>query len=114
MGRKRNLRDKLSGANERPGWMDTINPPGAEEEAPSAPATGRGRSRRAQPDPDAIRRKTYLLNEQLIQRIERLAERERVGINELVRYLLSESVAAVEAREWKIPTKPAKRTIVQD
>lgn len=114
MGRKRNLRDKLDGAAERPGWMDTINPGAAAEEPEAAtPARGSRRTARSRPA-NAIRRKTYLLSEELINRIEQLAERERVGINELVRYLLTESIAAVEAHEWKIPTKPAKRTIVPE
>lgn len=107
--RKNQLADKLSSeSNLRPGWRDTIRPsqpvPEVEEEQPEQP------KRRARP---RLKRKTYLLNPDLIDRIEQIAEEERVGINELVRFLLSTSLDLVEANQLEIPTAPARRRIMK-
>lgn len=64
-------------------------------------------------DPQKLKRKTYLLTQELIERIALLADQERVGINELVRFLLTEAVISVENGELEIPTGPAKRQIIQ-
>ena len=60
-----------------------------------------------------LKRKTYLLTPELIDQVADLAETERVGINELVRYLLRSSLEMVEAGELPIPTRPATRKIVR-
>ena len=109
MARKRDLADKLSSEGARPGWRQAINPTASQSYEPEPVQPVQQPPKRSR---SGIRRKTYLLNDELITRIEALAERERVGINELVRHLLTESVTMVELREWKIPTKPDKRRII--
>lgn len=111
MARKRDLASKLSGEappTGRPGWMETINPQvGQVPVTPPPPAEPVRKPR------NRIRRKTYLLSGDLIERIEALADQERVGINELVRFLLAEAITQVEAGDLTIPTRPAKRRIAR-
>lgn len=101
MARSKNLASKLAGQPEaRPGWRDTIasNQPQLEPEPPVQPV-------------DTLVRKTYLLTPDLISHIETLADNEQVGVNELVRFLLSSAVEQVKAKQLRIPTKPGKRRI---
>lgn len=109
--RKRDLVNKLSGSSEsRPGWRETITlggptPSGGERRLPY-PA--------AQPTPEPankLKRKTYLLYAGMVDEIEQLAERERVGINELVRYLIGTALDQVYGGQLVIPTRPDKRRI---
>jgi hypothetical protein len=109
VARKRDLTNKLTSDTERPGWRQAINPTVSQRYEPEPVQPVQQTPKRSR---SSIRRKTYLLNDELITRIEALAERERVGINELVRHLLSESVAMVESREWELQTKPDKRRII--
>ena len=105
MARRRNqLADKLTGGQTpaRPGWRDTITP----AQTPSQPES--------QPEVEStssLKRKTYLLTDELIERVEDLAERERVGINELVRFLMDTSLELAESNQLEIPTRPGKRRI---
>ena len=101
--RKIQLADKLSGAPTEmpPGWRDTIV-------APPAGAATPGRAVSAE---SLLQRKTYLLTPQLIVRVQTLAARERVGVNELVRYLLAYAVDEIETGRHVIPTQPGKRQI---
>ena len=102
--RKNQLADKLSGGQSpaRPGWRDTITvghtptQPAVEHESDST---------------SSLKRKTYLLTDELIERVEVLAERERVGINELVRFLMGTSLELAETNQLEIPTRPGKRRI---
>lgn len=104
MARKKDLAGKLQGQESttpnRPGWRETITagqaplPPINEEE----PA-------------NKLKRKTYLIRAGMIDHIEDLAQQERVGINELVRFLLSAAIDQVEDGTLVIPTKPGKRRI---
>jgi hypothetical protein len=108
VARKKDLANKLSqGQSEtRPGWREAIAGPGAtsEEEAPAATPPQRE---------SPLKRKTYLLTPELIAQIAALADEERVGINELVRYLLRSALDQVEEEALEIPTRPATRKIVQ-
>lgn len=111
MARKRDLAGKLSQQNEaRPGWRDAITGParGAEPVEEEAPRPKRTKKK------GPLKRKTYLLTPGLIDQVAELAETERVGINELVRYLLRSSLEMVEAGELEIPTRPATRQIVRE
>ncbi len=101
MARKNQLADKLAEgeAGTRPGWRDTITP--GQPEPTESKSTGR------------FKRKTYLLTPNIIQSIKELAEREQVGINELVRYMLIYVIEEVESGELPIPTAPGKRQIAQ-
>lgn len=119
MARKRDLANKLSQssgsqADRRPGWRDAITGPARD----SAPEPEREESQpqqrqQAQQRSSRLKRKTYLLTPELIEHVADLAETERVGINELVRYLLRASLEMVEAGELPIPTRPATREIVR-
>lgn len=130
MARKRELASKLTGQNQeqpaRPGWRDAITGL-AREEAESPPPergadqraaardrqeeTARQTARRGRNNP--LMRKTYLLTPELVDHVADLAENERVGINELVRFLLRSSLELVENGELQIPTRPARRQIVR-
>jgi hypothetical protein len=104
--RKSQLADKLGGRNDtKPGWRDTIhlNQPQEDEQSPHAQPP---RPRRNKP-----KRKTYLLTPDLIEQIEILAEEEHVGINELVRFLLTTSIELIETGQVDIPTTPGRRRI---
>ena len=121
MARKRDLAGKLSGDTNpapRPGWRDTIGPPPAQvpQRGESVPVhasrtAGHGKQEESEENPNKLKRKTYLLTQDLIERIATLADEERVGINELVRFLLTEAVIAIENGDMEIPTEPAKRQI---
>ena len=120
--RRRELASKLNQGEEerRPGWRDTIRAgvqaevaaqaaaveEEAEAEEEAQPQKKKGRTSR-------LKRKTYLLTPELIDRIASLADEEQVGINELVRYLLRSALYQIEADEMEIPTRPARRQIVQ-
>lgn len=126
MARKRELANKLSsqgeGQSARPGWRDAITGPRREaepegdeavqqEEEDAGRPVRRRRSRRGR---DPLQRKTYLLTPELVEHVAALAEEERVGINELVRFLLRSSLEMVETGELEIPTRPARRRIVPE
>jgi hypothetical protein len=110
--RKQELADKLGGDGQvprRPGWRDTITlgrgtpePPEPEPEPePASRRRNRGR----------YKRKTYLIPPEMIAHIEEVADQERVGINELVRFLLGTALDMVEDGQLEIPTRPARRRI---
>ena len=107
--RKQDLANKLTPErSKRPGWADTVTgqPASTENRRPTI----------AQPEPepdpaDILKRKTYLLYPDMIQEIEALADQERVGISELVRYLLGAALDQVYNRQLGIPTQPGRRHI---
>ena len=106
MARKNDLSSKLQGSSDsRPGWRDTIT--GSQQQTPRP---------RQEPQPEErespLKRKTYLLTPELIDQIAALAEEERVGINELVRFLLRSALEQIATDEMEIPTRPARRQIV--
>lgn len=107
--RKKDLADKLSGGNEnRPGWRDTITL------GQTSTPTSERRIPYTQPEPEPankLKRKTYLLYAGMVAEIEQLAEQERVGINELVRYLIGSALDQVYSGQLMIPTRPDKRRI---
>ena len=133
MARKRELASKLTGQSQeqpvRPGWRDAITglaheepdaqPPqrsqeqraAAREEQERQEEAARQRARRRRNNP--LMRKTYLLTPELVDHVADLAQNERVGINELVRFLLRSSLELVENGELQIPTRPARRQIVR-
>ncbi|MCA9941968.1 MAG: hypothetical protein H6656_01075 [Ardenticatenaceae bacterium] len=107
--RKQDLAGKLTPERgNRPGWADTVT-------GQPAP-TGNRRPVFAQPEPEpesaeTLKRKTYLLYPDMIEEIESLAEQERVGISELVRYLLGSALDQIYNRKLGIPTQPGRRHI---
>lgn len=115
--RKNQLANKLGGnTSQSPGWQQVINPAAAPPPAPPVEPLRDVRPQRPAPtayqDPDSLKRKTYLLTPRLIERIKRLADDEAVGVNELVRYLLTVAVDSVEAGDLDIPTTESKRSIL--
>ena len=114
--RKNQLADRLN-SNTKPGWRDIINTPqsasgdatdGVSQGQSASVQTGGNVSREAAP---RYKRKTYLVAPDMIARIEAIADSERVGINELVRYLLDHALSEVESGEHTIPTTAGKRAI---
>ena len=112
--RKNELADKLgsSSSETRPGWRDTIiTGQQPVETAVSQPTPQPTPTKRTRTKPKAVR-KTYLLPPDLIQRIEITAEEERVGISELVNFLLTTSLDLIESGQIEIPTQTARRRII--
>lgn len=112
--RKQDLAGKISPptAPSRPGWRDAIAGGGQ----PEQPAARRPAFMKPEPIPEPankMKRKTYLLYTGMIAEIETLAVQERVGINELVRYLLAASLDQVYEGQLIIPTQPGQRQIAQ-
>ena len=111
--RKQDLAGKLSsGRKARPGWEDTVTG----QAGTPQPEVRRPAFMQEEPEPEPVnklKRKTYLLYPDMIEEIEAIAEQERVGINELVRYLLGVSLDQFYNRELEIPTQPGKRRIEQ-
>jgi hypothetical protein len=95
--RKNAISDKLENVPGQPaGWRDQVT-------QPPTPTSVKA---------DRLRRKTYLLTPALIARVSDLADRERVGVNELVRYLLTYALDQVETGEHSLPARPvAQRTL---
>lgn len=107
--RKNQLAGKLESGLEsgRPGWRDTIVSSAPMELGESEPKPARKTSR------SKPRRKTYYLPPALIERIEYLADEERVGISELVTFLLTTATDLIDTGQLEIPTAPAKRKIMR-
>ena len=94
--RKQELSEKL--VNHAPqGWRDQVGP-SATATAEAEAATG-----------GHYIRKTYLITPELIDRIKGLADRERVGQNELVRYLLAFALDQVESGRHILPAQPVQQ-----
>jgi len=116
--RKQDLAGKIStpSSSARPGWRDAITG-GGQPEQPAVPVRRPSFTEPApEPVPEPVnkmKRKTYLLYTGMIEEIETLAEKERVGINELVRYLLAASLDQVYEGQLVIPTEPGQRQIAQ-
>ena len=91
MAKRSDLTDKLS---KPAGWQDQVSG--------THPDTGSGSA-------PQYKRKTYLLTEEIIERIEELADRERLQLNELVRWLLTDALDRIEAGETELPTQTVER-----
>jgi hypothetical protein len=115
--RKNELADKLGSTapEPRPGWRDTIisgqQPVDTAVSQPPQPTQYQPTTKRTRTKPKSVR-KTYLLPPELIQRIEITAEEERVGISELVNFLMTTSLDLIESGQIEIPTQTARRKIV--
>lgn len=98
MAKRNELTDKLKPA----GWHDQVG----------AVASGTKETDTDTASAGKYKRKTYLLTEDLIDRIEKMADAEHVGLNELVRWLLDDSLGRVETGETELPAAPVpKRTL---
>lgn len=96
--RKQELSEKLATPAPQ-GWRDQVSRP-VEPEPESEPEVVTGGS---------YIRKTYLLTPALIDRIKDLADHERVGQNELVRYLLAFALEQVESGRHTLPAQPVQQ-----
>jgi hypothetical protein len=61
--------------------------------------------------PDKVKRKTFLVTQMLIDRINEMAETHGVGQNELVRHLLIWSLDQIDAGKHQIPLGTPRYTI---
>lgn len=59
--------------------------------------------------PPKFRRKTYLMSDELIERIEAIAEAEHVGINELHRYLVDLALTQIEDGTHTLETQSTQQ-----
>ncbi|HRW04466.1 MAG TPA: hypothetical protein P5121_05205 [Caldilineaceae bacterium] len=57
------------------------------------------------------KRKTYLLNEELIERHKKKADELGIQINELLRYIMEEGLNRLDSGEWKLDLEPTSYTI---
>lgn len=97
MARKKDLASKLAAEGQVPGWRDVVA-----QGKEVAPLT-------KEQDDEEMKRKTYLLTPSIIDSVAQLADRERVGINELVRYLLTFALNEVESGRHTLPVETEKR-----
>jgi hypothetical protein len=63
-------------------------------------------------NPDKVTRKTFLVTQPLIDRINNAAETYGVGQNELVRHLLTWSLDQIDAGKHQVPLGTPRYTIV--
>ena len=100
--RAKDLSEKLAGEPKpASGWLDQV---GAVQPEPA----GAHDSTRA----GVYKRKTFLNTDEIEERVRLLAEREHVGQNELVRYLLTWSLGQIESGKHRLPAEPVeKRTL---
>lgn len=92
--RQRDLAAKLGNeAAPAPGWKEQINPTPAPE-----------------PEPSKLEyiRKTYLVTPELIERVKQTADREKVGQNELLRYLLTWALDELDEGNHHLPLEEEK------
>ncbi|MBV7333949.1 hypothetical protein KFU94_38090 [Chloroflexi bacterium TSY] len=101
MARKNQLSGKLEN-NQPQGWQDQIKTRQAEAET---------EPKKAPTKTSTYKRKTFLMTQELIDRIQAVSERENVGQNELVRYLIDRALQQVEQGEHALPTRPGRNTL---
>jgi len=71
------------------GWVNQFG----DESAPAGKEKGK------------LKRKTYLLTDDLISRLEDTAKAHKVGVNELVRYLVKHGLDGLDAKEYSLPVR---------
>ena len=100
--RAKDLSEKLAGET-RPasGWLDQVGV--VQPETPTEKESARA---------GVYKRKTFLITDEIEERVRMLADREHVGQNELVRYLLTWSLSQIESGKHRLPAEPVeKRTL---
>ena len=101
--RKEETQELLTGGVQ--GWRDQFgvdarNAPVQEDTAKDTASAGQ------------FRRKTYLMTDELIERIKEQAQRQGVGINEMHRYLVTVALDAIDSGQHKIAIQvEQKRTL---
>ena len=94
--RRKDLSDKLGETKPR-GWQDQIGSKPETQPTKDTARTGR------------LVRKTLLLTDDLIERLDELADTYNVGKNELARYLLELAIEQVESGAHELPTEPVRQ-----
>jgi hypothetical protein len=92
--RKKNTADALTGNAKPASWQDQIA-----SASPPAKSNMRGK----------LKRKTYLMTDDLIERIEAFAKQHGVGINEAVRFALIAGLDTIDAGDRKVETRVITR-----
>ena len=100
--RAKNLSEKLAGETKpASGWLDQVGV--VQPEPPTEKESARA---------GVYKRKTFLITDEIEERVRMLADREHVGQNELVRYLLTWSLSQIESGKHRLPAEPVeKRTL---
>ena len=100
MARKKDSKDLLTGREKVQGWRDQFAD-GKSSESESDP------TRKSSPK---YRRKTYLMTDELIERIEAQADKANVGINEMNRYLLTVALDLVESGKHEVQVQTIQKS----
>jgi hypothetical protein len=99
VAKKTDTKGLLTGKPKAQGWRDQF-----EERPQQEPIATDGRRATLR-----YRRKTYLITDDLIQRIERQAKKTGVGVNEMNRYLLTLALDLVESGKHEIPVQTVEK-----
>jgi len=100
--RKNNLAEKMGGSSQgQPGWKNELRGAATTQEAQESPEK---RKKSA-----SYLRKTYLVSPELRDRIKAKAKAERVGQNELVRFLLTWGLDQLDAGDLDLPLEEVYR-----
>lgn len=103
MAKTTETKDLLTGKQKPQGWRDQFTDGQEQSEPVTTPK---------QKSSSTYKRKTYLMTDELIQRIAVQAEKIGVGINEMNRYLLTVALVLVENEEHEIQVQTIrKRTL---
>jgi hypothetical protein len=99
VAKKTETKGLLTGKPKAQGWRDQFAEGQQEEPEPIADRKATQR----------YRRKTYLMSDELIRRIETQAKQMGVGVNEMNRYLLTLALDLVESGSHKIPVQTVEK-----
>lgn len=99
MAKKTDTKDLLTGKPKAQGWRDQFGegPQATPQATDERQATLR------------YKRKTYLMTDELIRRIETQAKRKGVGVNEMNRYLLTLALDLVESGQHEISVQTIEK-----
>lgn len=99
MAKKTDTKGLLTGKPKAQGWRDQFvdSPQEESDSKDERKATLR------------YRRKTYLMTDELIRRIETQARQAGVGVNEMNRYLLTMALDLVESGKHEIPVQTVEK-----
>ena len=100
MAKKNQTKELLTGKSKPQGWKDQFE---GEVETDEEPKPSKQQSG------EKYKRKTYLMSDDLIERIATQAERFGVGINETHRYLVALALEQVEAGEHEPEVQEVKK-----
>ena len=100
MAKKNQTKELLAGKGKAQGWKDQFE---------TEPATDGEKQAGSKQGAVKYKRKTYLMSDELIERISAQAERFGVGINETHRYLVALALEQVEAGEHEPEIQEVKK-----